>query len=239
MGGVAAIRRKVLAAAAGALLLPTLGGCMMRQPDARYIYQDGQFGVIGVPQNSPFGLKNYEKQARELMAKHFPDGFEVVRAEEVVEGQRVLDRNRSAQLETEPTIGALNQKIKLGRVAESISTQQKDSVAITESRIIYKKRSPETPFAADGFAAKASLVPELYLDPNELMRAHAQVEIAEAKKGKAAGTTTTAIAATSTTTAGTTTTTTAAATAPASTADPAPAPKTDSSVQRASVDVKK
>jgi len=162
---------------------------MMRQPDARYIYQDGQFGVIGVPQNSPFGLKNYDKQAKELMARHFPEGFEIVRAEEVVEGQRVLDMSRSRQIETEPTINALDQKIKLGRVAESTSTQQKDSIAITESRIIYRRRLPQETISISGFSEKPSLAPELYLDPNELMRTRARVEIAEAKQGQKSSTT--------------------------------------------------
>jgi hypothetical protein len=163
---------------------------MMSQPDARYIYQDGQFGVIGIPQNSPYGLKNYERQARELMAKHFPEGYEIVRTEEVVEGQRVLDRNRSRQLETEPTISALDQKIKLGKLAETSSTQQKDSIPITESRIIYKRRTADNPISLSGFAETGSVLPEYYLDPNELIRARAKVEIAEAQtKGKAATTT--------------------------------------------------
>lgn len=35
-------------------LLSLASGCAM-QPDARYVYQDGQFGVIGIPQNTKFG----------------------------------------------------------------------------------------------------------------------------------------------------------------------------------------
>jgi hypothetical protein len=178
---MSSMRRKLLAMAAGGLLTPGFGGCMMNQPDARYIYQDGEYGVIGVPQNSPFGFKDYERQAKELMARHFPGGYEVVRAEEVVEGQRVLDRNRTSQITTDPVISALNQNIKLGQLAETRTTQQKDSTSITESRIIYKKRSPRGPSGADGFAARADLIPEFYLDPNELMRARNQVELAEAK----------------------------------------------------------
>ena len=174
---------------AAGLLTVNVGGCMMAPVNARYIYQDGNYGVIGVPHNSPYGMKNYEKQARELMARHFPEGYEIVRTEEVVEGQRVLDRSRSRQLETEPTISALDQKIKLGRLAETDSTQQKDSLPITESRIIYKRRSAEDPVTLTGFAEKPTGIPEFYLDPNELMRARAKVEIAEAKEGKKPGTT--------------------------------------------------
>src|SRR5437764_1002735 len=79
-------------------LLPSVSGCMS-QPDARYIYQDGEFGVIGIPQNSPFGKKDYRKQAEELMLRHFPEGHEIVRAEEVVEGQRVLDKSQKSEIE--------------------------------------------------------------------------------------------------------------------------------------------
>jgi len=229
---MASMRRKLLAMTVSGLLMPGFGGCMMNQPDARYIYQDGQYGVIGIPQYSPFGFKNYEKQAKELMAKHFPDGFEIVRAEEVVEGQRVLDRNRTSQITTDPVISALNQNIKLGQLAQTSTTQQKDSTAITESRIIYKKRSLEAPPGADGFAARANQIPEFYLDPNELMRARNQVEIAEAKvKEKNAATT---VAATS-------------KDASPKPPDPASAPKiadasvktVDPAAQKASLEVKK
>lgn len=184
MSGTAALRKKLLALAVGGLAAPWFGGCMMNQPNARYIYQDGEYGVIGVPQNSPFGFKNYEQQARDLMARHFPDGYEIVRADEVVAGQRILDRNRSRQLETEPAINALDQQIKLGRLAETSSTQQKDSLSITESRIIYHRRLPGRPPGPNGFTVQASLAPELYVDPNELIRARNFVEIAEAKMGK-------------------------------------------------------
>ena len=195
--------------------MPGLGGCMVSPTNARYIYQDGQYGVIGIPHNSPYGMKNYEKQARELMAKHFPEGYEIVRTEEVVEGQRVLDRSRSRQIETEPSIGALDQKIKLGRLAETSSTQQKDSVPITESRIIYKKRDADPPISLSGFSEKTSELPEFYLDPNDLMRARAKFEIAAAKEGK-----------------------TAAAIVAAKPAE-TPAKTADASAQKASTEVKK
>ncbi len=71
-------------------------------PDARYVYQDGEFGVIGIPRNSPYGRKDYNLQARELMTRHFPEGYEIVRAEEVVEGERTLDTAIKKELATEP-----------------------------------------------------------------------------------------------------------------------------------------
>jgi hypothetical protein len=160
-----------------------LAGCMA-QPNARYIYQDGEYGVIGIPQNSPFGRKDYQKQAEELMAKHFPNGYEIVRAEEVVEGQRVLDLSRSSQIETDPAINALNQRINLGKVAETTSTQQKDSLPILESRIIYKRKSADGPPGANGFSAVSTAMLPLYLDPNEMARSRAKLELANLKQAK-------------------------------------------------------
>ncbi len=153
-------------------------------PDARYIYQDGEFGVIGIPQNSPFGRKDYRQQAEALMVRHFPDGYEIVRAEEVVEGQRVLDKSRKSEFETDPMISALDQRINLGRIAQMTSSQQKDSLPILESRIIYKRKTAEGPKGHNGFSALATLMPELYLDPNDMARCRERIELAELKKPK-------------------------------------------------------
>lgn len=164
-------------------MAPAFAGCKVPS-DARYIYQDGEFGVIGVPQNSPYGKKDYRKQAEELMARHFPEGHEIIRAEEVVEGQRVLDKSKKSEFETDPSISALNQKISFGKLAESMTTQQKDSLPILESRIIYKRKMPEGLQGSNGFSALATLVPELYLDPNEMARCRERIELAEFKKSK-------------------------------------------------------
>ena len=120
------------------------------------------------------------------MVRHFPEGHEIVRADEVVEGQRVLDKSRTSQFETDPSIGALNQRINLGKVAQTTSTQQKDSLPILESRIIYKRRTADGAKGSNGFSALATLVPELYLDPNEMARCRERIEVAEVKKAKAA-----------------------------------------------------
>jgi len=165
------------------LLAAAFAGCKS-QPDARYIYQDGEFGVIGIPQNSPYGRKDYRKQAEELMARHFPEGHEIVRAEEVVEGQRVLDKSRKSEFETDPAISALNQRINLGKIAQTTSTQQKDSLPILESRIIYRRKSATGPQGTNGFSAVATLAPQLYLDPNDMARCRERIELAEMHKAK-------------------------------------------------------
>jgi hypothetical protein len=181
------MRNRIAVSIVLAAVVTALAGCR-GQTNARYIYQDGEFGVIGIPQNSPYGRKDYRKQAEELMARHFPDGFEVVRAEEVVEGQRVLDKSRKSEIETDPSISALNQRITIGKIAQSMSTQQKDSLPILESRIIYKRKTPTGPKGVDGFSAVATLVPELYLDPNDMARCRERIELAELKKARSATT---------------------------------------------------
>jgi hypothetical protein len=146
-----------------------LAGCMA-PPDARYVYQDGQYGVIGIPRNTSLGKKDYRAQAYQLMARHFPEGYEIVRAEEVVEGERTLDTARKIELDSEPGVAALNQMIKIGKIAKSTSLDQKDLVKITESRILYRRRPEGAAPGHDGFTSVANLTPEFYIDPNDEVR---------------------------------------------------------------------
>jgi hypothetical protein len=178
------MRQRIPALALISLFATSLAGCMA-SPNARYIYQDGEYGVIGIPQNSPYGRKDYLKQAEDLMARHFPQGHEIVRAEEVVEGQRVLDLSRSSQIETDPTISALNQRINVGKLAETSSSQQKDSLPILESRIIYKRKSTGDLSNSSGFSTLSTLMPPLYLDPNEMARCREKIELAGLRATKA------------------------------------------------------
>lgn len=142
----------------------------MSTPDARYVYQDGQYGVIGIPRNTSIGKKDFRAQAHELMIKHFPEGYEIVRAEEVVEGERTLDTARKIELDTEPVVAALNQMIKIGKLNKVESLDQKDSVKITESRIIYRRKPDGPGSGRDGFAMVSTLSPDLYIDPNQVVR---------------------------------------------------------------------
>ena len=66
-----------------------LGGCA--HPSAvRYVYQDRDFGVIGMPENTDRWPAHYRRQGETLMNAHFPEGHEIVRAEEVIEGERTV-----------------------------------------------------------------------------------------------------------------------------------------------------
>jgi hypothetical protein len=142
----------------------------MRPIVARYVYQDHDFGVVAIPMNTYLGKMSFRDEAEQLMARHFPDGYEIVRAEEVNEGERTLDVGRKTQIETEPNFTALNQMIKLGKLDQTTSFEQKDKIMVRECRIIYKRKSTASPASAGQFAATSSINPRFYIDPNETVR---------------------------------------------------------------------
>lgn len=158
------------------LLTAAAAGCAVPVV-ARYVYQDGEFGVVAIPVNTYQKKVDFRAQAEALMARHFPEGYEIVRAEEVNEGERLLDLGRKTEIASEPQVSALNQIIKFGKLNRTTSYEEKDKLQVRECRIIYKKRSTQTANRFSQFAAVASLSPPLYLDPNALMRHQADVEM--------------------------------------------------------------
>jgi hypothetical protein len=153
------------------LVLGALGvgmpGCASPS-DARYVYQDSQFGVVAIPRNTPQGREHYRQQAEALMAQHFPEGYEVVRAEEVVEGSRTLTVGKTGTTELAPQVSP--QILAFLKVGGSMTRNQADTVSLTECRIIYKKAGPQSAASPGGFATDASLKPTCYLDPNTVAR---------------------------------------------------------------------
>lgn len=127
---------------------------------ARYVYQDGQFGVVGIPENTDRWPTHYRRQAEALMAAHFPEGHQIVRAEEVVEGSRTLTLEGTHTAELSPQLPTELLKIaKLGRTA---ARRQSDSLKIKECRIIYRR----TPAPSAPYADQPTLTPTRYVDPN-------------------------------------------------------------------------
>lgn len=144
----------------------------------RYVYQDGNFGVVGMPENTNRFPSHYRNKAEKLMAEHFPDGHEIVRAEEVNQGDRTLkiDGGHTAELAPQATSGLLS-VAKLGRTS---SRSQADTTKIKECRIIYRRiGSPEVPA---GFSAAADPTPTQYIDPNAVERHRLASGDDEAKK---------------------------------------------------------
>jgi hypothetical protein len=138
------------------------GGCAASQ-GVRYVYQDGDFGVVGMPENSDAWPTHYRRRAEKLMDAHFPEGHEVVRAEEVVEGERTLKLEDSKTAEIGPHLpSALLDVAKIGR---SESVTQADTVKIKECRIVYRRTGD--PEKSKGYAAAAGLNPTRYIDPND------------------------------------------------------------------------
>jgi hypothetical protein len=140
-----------------------LAGCASTS-DARYVYQDGEFGVVAIPRNTSEGPTHYRQQAESLMAQHFPEGYEIVRAEEVVEGSRTLTVGKSGSTELTPQVAP--HLLALLKVGGSVTRNQADTMALRECRIIYKKADPNSTAAHRGFAPEPSQTPTCYLDPN-------------------------------------------------------------------------
>ncbi|MFO0958313.1 MAG: hypothetical protein U0800_12940 [Isosphaeraceae bacterium] len=130
--------------------------------DARYVYQDGLYGVVGIPSNTDTWPHHYRQQADDLMKSHFPDGYAIVRAEEVVEGSRTLVVDGKTSAEVGPTVPST--PIRVGTLGRTASRTQSDTLKIKECRIVYKKAGSPDP--APGFAAEPDLKPTCYIDPN-------------------------------------------------------------------------
>lgn len=162
------------------LLVGGLSGCATTE-SVRYVYQDKSFGVIGMPENTDRWPTHYHRRAEKLMKEHFPEGFEIVRAEEVTEGSRTLKIEGSSTAEINPQVPADILKIaKLGRTS---TRSQADTVKIKECRIIYRKTS----LAQDSaFALDTDVSPTRYVDPNEAERKTSAVkkDVMNAKSGK-------------------------------------------------------
>ena len=71
----------------------------------RYVYQDKDFGVVGMPENTNRWPTHYRRRADKLMDKQFPEGHEIVRAEEVEAGSRTL-KIEGSRTAVPSTIGA-------------------------------------------------------------------------------------------------------------------------------------
>jgi len=146
------------------LLVAGLSGCATTD-SVRYVYQDKSFGVIGMPENSDHWPTHYHRRAEKLMKEHFPQGYEIVRAEEVTEGSRTLKIEGSNTAEINPQVPA--DILKIAKFGRSSTRSQADTIKIKECRIIYRKSSHEQDAA---FASEAGVNPTHYVDPNEADR---------------------------------------------------------------------
>lgn len=134
--------------------------------EARYVYQDGEYGVVGIPENTNLWPTYYRDRAEALMKGHFPEGHEIVRAEEVVEGSRTTTVKGTNTAQIEPRLPA--PLLTIGKIGLTADRSQADSVKIKECRIIYRRTPTSAP--SEPFSALATPTPAPYVDPNALER---------------------------------------------------------------------
>src|ERR1017187_1735953 len=134
----------------------SLSGCAHTH-DVRYVYQDRDFGVIGMPENTDCWPTHYRRQGDKLMDAHFSEGHEIVRAEEVIEGERTLKIEGSNSVEISPQISA--SLLKTVNLGHSPSRSEAETVKVKECRIIYRRAGSTKP---KDYARAATLTPTLY-----------------------------------------------------------------------------
>jgi hypothetical protein len=108
------------------VLLTTLTGCQT----ARLVSFDSGGGVVAIPNNSSY----CRKQAEELMAQRCPQGYTVVREEEVVVGQVTTADQTSSTDEYSTKVGKKKQAevgSEITRTSFAQTTQDKTEYRIT------------------------------------------------------------------------------------------------------------
>jgi hypothetical protein len=147
-----------------ALLAALSPGCATTG-SVRYVYQDGTFGVIGMPENTNRWPTYYHRKAEKMMGDHFPNGYEIVRAEEVTEGSRTLKIDRSKTAEISPEVPA--EILKIAKFGRTASRSQADVIKIKECRMIYRRAEHPRP---EHFSSDIECSPTRYIDPNDAER---------------------------------------------------------------------
>jgi hypothetical protein len=120
------------------------------------------------------------------MAVHFPEGHEIVRAEEVVEGSRMLTVQGTNTAELFPQLPS--DILAVGKLGRRATRTQADQLKIKECRIVYRRAA--RPGSPPAYAKLATLTPTQYVNPNDAQRRKATKEpgedaVPDEKKGEA------------------------------------------------------
>jgi hypothetical protein len=142
----------------------SLCGCAQTNA-VRYVYQDHDFGVLGMPENTDRWPTHYRRKAEKMMSAHFAEGHEIVRAEEVIEGERTVKIEGANSAAISPQVGT--SVIKVVKLGHSATRTQADIVKVKECRIIYRRVGCGQ---ANDASSPASLTPTWYVDPNAAER---------------------------------------------------------------------
>jgi hypothetical protein len=146
------------------IFVAALSGCASTE-GVRYVYQDRDFGVIAMPENTDWWPTHYRRHGEKLMDDHFPDGHEIVRAEEVIEGERTMKSEGAHSAEVSPQIS--ESLLKVVKFGHSASHSEAETTKVKECRIIYRRVGPAK---LKDYAATTTLTPALYVDPNAVER---------------------------------------------------------------------
>jgi len=157
------------------------GGRDATDQSVRYVYQDKDFGVVGMPENTNRWPTKYRHRAEKLMDRHFPEGHEIVRAEEVDAGSRTVKVEGSRTAELGPQLPA--EVIKVAKFGRTASRSQSDVTRIKECRIVYRRRAGSE---APGYSPDIEATPAQYIDPNDEARKKSD-ESAPEKDGEESG----------------------------------------------------
>jgi hypothetical protein len=153
-------------------------GCVADQ-SVRYVYQDKDFGVVGMPENTNRWPTNFRRRAEKLMDRHFPEGHEIVRAEEVDAGSRTVKLEGSRTAELGPQLPS--EIIKVAKFGRSASRTQSDVTRIKECRIVYRRSGGSD---APGYSPDVAVSPMKYIDPNEEARKNRDESATEKDRDK-------------------------------------------------------
>lgn len=151
------MRRKTLPLASFAILCGSVGCTQSRE--AHYAYRDGNYGVVKIANDT----KSSRRQAQKLMAQHFPDGYEIIREEEIETGSRKADQRSKRNTSIKPGAGMSQFMVGMGDSSAESESTFVDEVKLHEVRILYRNRKAQ---GQAGFASVASITPEMYNDPN-------------------------------------------------------------------------
>ncbi|HYT93750.1 MAG TPA: hypothetical protein VEL76_33835 [Gemmataceae bacterium] len=124
------------AALTALLLVCGLGGC----GTARQITVTSDGGCIAIPENSDVWPTNYRTKAIELMKKQCPQGYVIVREEEVVTG-KVRTDSEATDTQTQDVSSRRRPNATLTTTSTSHTSAVRDQ---TEYRIYYQKTGAST-----------------------------------------------------------------------------------------------
>ena len=133
--------QRMLALAGLVLALAAQAGC-----NARQVLKEPAYGVVSIPQNSNAWPMRYRDKADEVMQKHFPDGYEIVREEEVVVGQQT----RVNEDEERADVAIIDGVLSVGATERRTTATTTD---VTEYHIHYVPRGEARPPMQLGSAA--------------------------------------------------------------------------------------